>query len=87
LCRRFFCRECVTEHAGQVVCAECLRGVTGRAARRRARWRAGRLLGAGALGLLTAWLAFYAVGRLLLRLPSDFHEGTLWRSAPAEDEE
>ena len=86
-CGRFFCRECVTEHDEQVVCADCLRGLTHREERRRARWQAGRLLGAGAIGLLTAWVMFYAVGRLLLLLPTSFHEGTLWSSAPVEEEE
>lgn len=86
-CGRFFCRECVTEHGEQVVCAECLRGLTRRAERRRARWQTGRLLGAGAVGVLAAWLVFYAVGRVLLLLPTSFHEGTLWSGAPAEDGE
>lgn len=86
-CHRYFCRECVTEHAEQVVCADCLRRLTHRAEQRRARWQAGRLLGAGAFGVLAAWLVFYGIARMLLLLPTTFHEGTLWRQAPHEVEE
>ena len=74
-CGRFFCRECVTEHDGEVVCAVCLRGLSQGQTRRRARWQAGRLAVACAAGLIVTWLSFHAVGRLLLRLPETFHEG------------
>jgi hypothetical protein len=30
-------------------------------------------------GLFTVWLFFYLLGQGLLRLPSSFHEGTLWQ--------
>ena len=30
-------------------------------------------------GFVAATLCFYALGQVLLRTPSDFHEGTLWR--------
>ena len=74
-CGRFFCRECVTEHDGQVVCAVCLRGMSQGPRRRRAGRPAVRLAAAGALGLVVAWLSFHAVGRLLMLLPESFHEG------------
>jgi len=25
------------------------------------------------------WMIFYAIGSLLLSIPADFHEGTIWR--------
>ena len=80
-CRRFFCRECITEHSGRVICAGCLtRLVRPEApATRRLAWLTAPLT-AGA-GLLVAWLVFYAAGRALVRIPSEFHEGTLWRQA------
>ncbi len=79
-CRNFFCRECVTEHEDQIICAACL----GKLARvpllqRRgfaALIRAGQCL----VGLLAAWFFFYLLGESLLALPSSFHEGTLWKS-------
>ena len=37
------------------------------------------LVARAALALALLWLAFYAVGRTLLLIPSSFHEGSLWR--------
>jgi hypothetical protein len=31
------------------------------------------------VGLLLAWFFFYVLGENLLRLPSAFHEGTVWQ--------
>ncbi len=80
-CGRCFCRECVTEHEGEFVCAECL-------ATRRRDAGAGRRLFAAfrpaaglALGILLAWLFFALAGKLLLAIPASFHEGTLWDTA------
>jgi hypothetical protein len=67
-CRRFFCRECVTEHEGRILCAGCLRTT----ARRPVVEVAG--------GLLVAWIAFYSLGRVLAAMPDRFHQGTIWRS-------
>jgi hypothetical protein len=79
-CRRFFCRECVTEHEGQVICASCLARLGARVARRGAGLAALALAAPCAAGLLALWLAFYGLGHLLLRLPSTFHEGVLWKA-------
>jgi len=77
-CGRFFCRECVTEHAGRLVCAACLRRkVPDRLTQRR--WLVGLARALQfMLSLLTAWLLFFLIGKALLALPSAFHEGTLW---------
>lgn len=32
------------------------------------------------LGLLILWFAFYGMGRMLLAIPDDFHEATLWQT-------
>jgi len=80
ICRRYFCRECVTEHDDRVLCVECLKTIVGA--------RAGRLGGArrvlrGLLtvaGVLMAWLFFYAIGRTLLLIPSAVHDGSVWES-------
>ena len=79
-CRRFFCRECVTEHDDRMLCAGCLdrKADSGKNPK--------RLLGgavrvaAGLLGLFLLWLAFHYLGQALLWLPETFHEGTLWKS-------
>ena len=79
-CERFFCRECVTEHENRVVCSGCLSMLAGERSvtiqsfiQRGVRW----CLAMG--GFLLAWLFFYGLGRLLLTIPSSFHEGTFWK--------
>src|SRR5438132_254763 len=39
-CKRFFCRECVTEHEDRLICAACLKKLAKATARRRVRERA-----------------------------------------------
>jgi hypothetical protein len=86
-CGRHYCRECVAEHDGRMVCGACLRreqpsaGVRGRA------WLA--LLGGCAqtlAALFVAWLVFYGAGRLLLRIPDSLHEGAFWSNAWRDDD-
>src|SRR5690554_900434 len=81
-CRRFFCRECITEHEDRVICAECLRRVSAPAIAARQRVWLVRLFAALKLcaAMLLIWILFYIAGRLLLLIPASFHEGTLWSS-------
>jgi len=77
-CRRFFCRECITEHEGRVVCASCLTGEDeaeseGRRRPVLLRWA----FAVASFALL--WGCFLFAGRALLALPDSFHDGTLWR--------
>jgi hypothetical protein len=83
-CRRTFCRECVTEHEGRAVCAACLRRLASGRGRAASGLDAALLAARCLLGFAGLWLLFYAVGQGLLRLPSSFHEGTLWRLSPWE---
>jgi hypothetical protein len=80
-CGRFFCRECVTEHQDQVLCAACLRARTTPSFTRRAGFVLGLRVVQCLVGLLTGWLFFFLIGRLLVSMPDSFHEGTLWRSS------
>lgn len=75
-CRQFFCRECITEHDGRILCASCLRRQAVPAAGpRRSPLR--HLTPIAVLaGLLTAWLTFYLLGSVLLKTPAEWHEGT-----------
>jgi hypothetical protein len=69
-CRRFFCRECVIEHAGRMICSDCLTAIAAPREINRARtafWSAG-----AAGGFLVAWAIFYYAGMMLARVPSDF---------------
>jgi hypothetical protein len=75
-CRRYFCRECVTEHDDRVWCAACLAAHSKPALSRRLRLAGvGRLLLA-LIGLFALWSFFYLGGRILAALPGTFHEGT-----------
>ncbi|WP_138223125.1 rhomboid family protein [Nibricoccus aquaticus] len=80
-CGGFYCRECVVDHAGRLVCASCLTKAA-RAAepvkskRSFAGLRRGVTLVAAVLVL---WVIFYAVGSLLLSMPPELHEGTVWK--------
>lgn len=74
VCRRFYCRECVIEHEGRMICAACMAQASGTGRQTghvvNARWTA---LALG--GLLLAWLIFYYLGVYLARIPSDFFSG------------
>lgn len=78
-CRLYFCRECVSDHEGRVLCAACLRAHLPGTARRRTSVfsfiaRTAQLL----FGVFLAWLFFYGMARALLSIPSSFHEGEVW---------
>lgn len=78
-CKRTFCRECVTEYDDKVLCLTCLsRNRSGVKKTRRGR---SFILRAGSFfaGFFLLWFIFYAIGVLLLKIPSEVHEGTLWK--------
>ncbi len=85
-CRRFICRECVSEHDDRILCAECLKmelkpeAVKGRSL-------AGLVRAAElCAGLILLWVSFYMLGQLLFAIPSEIHEGTIWEAASPEGE-
>ncbi|MEW6306681.1 MAG: rhomboid family protein [Verrucomicrobiota bacterium] len=85
-CHQFFCRECITEHDDRVICAACLRKLV-KAETSRKHWlryvtRAAQLGG----GVLLCWVMFYGLGRILISIPADFHEGTVWETTDWERE-
>jgi len=71
-CKRFFCRECVTEHQGRMICVSCVTIQT--ATQPRSRLQPAWTIAALA-GILIAWLVFYYLGLTLSRIPSEFHVG------------
>jgi hypothetical protein len=77
-CHNTFCRECVTEHEGRVVCAACLKNALG--TRSESRHRLRRLLTAclPIAALLIAWWVFYGIGRILIMIPAPVHDGSAW---------
>ena len=78
-CRRFYCRECITEHDDRLLCADCVQKALA-APKARGHSLAGilRLLQLGG-ALIVAWLFFYFAGEILLSVDPAFHEGTLWK--------
>jgi len=80
-CGESFCRECVVEHEGRLLCTGCLAKELKQHPARRLRWAVWRrTFSLGAAGLV-AWLAFYWGGRVLLKIPPAFHDGTIWKSS------
>lgn len=73
VCLRYYCRECVTEHRGRMMCASCLAEI-GSSSTSAPGVRSVGLIFSGAGGLLLAWLIFYYLGVALARIPSDFFE-------------
>jgi hypothetical protein len=82
-CGRFFCRECISEHEGRVICAFCLKRLVTKPVRRRrltGAVRAAQVL----MGMLLLWSSFYLLGKVLLTIPSSFHD-TAFQQENSED--
>lgn len=75
-CSRTFCRECVTEHDDRVICASCLRSIGEQQQSTRRPLRLAALLLQSIAGFLIVWFFFFALGQLLLQMPSEFHDGS-----------
>ncbi|MCP4625118.1 MAG: rhomboid family protein [bacterium] len=79
-CARFFCRECITEHEDIVICAACLRNQVKPSGNSTDRFGGLLRLGHFFLGFLILYILFYYFAQILLAIPADFHEGTLWQT-------
>ncbi len=77
-CGHYFCRECVIEHDGKVMCARCLSSGAGSGKRSCLPALVGRVV-PPFFGVFILWLVFYYLGKALLLVPSSFHEGTFWK--------
>jgi len=78
-CGYCFCRECITEHDDRVVCAACLKKLARQPRNRRGAFARLFRLAQCALGVLIAWFFFFSIGEALLKVPTSFHEGTVWQ--------
>jgi hypothetical protein len=75
-CRRFFCRECVSEHKHRFLCAACLGAERTGNGERHGEGRFRVLFTRAfylAAALVMLWLAFLLTGKALLALPDEFH--------------
>ena len=79
-CGRFFCRECITEHDDKVLCASCLRKRLKPGGQRFHPYQWIFRLGHFSAGIVLLYVIFYYVAQILLALPADFHDGTLWQT-------
>ena len=61
------------EHQGRITCTSCLKEL---AAKPAGRGKPITVLFA-MLGFLLAWFVFYGLGRLLLLIPAQYHEGVI----------
>lgn len=72
-CRRSFCRECVTEHDGRLICASCIANIDSAGPRRTRRYA---WLGTAAslfVAVAFSWLFFYMLGRACLLVEPSRH--------------
>ena len=91
-CGRFYCRECVTEHEGRLLCERF--AARSQPTRARGAWKkpllaAGRVVSLTA-SVLLAWFFFHLLGRELVSLPDEFHAANLWKplgGTPDADDE
>lgn len=66
-CGKYFCRECVTIFEGRMMCAACVRSVSGQ---QRDATRTGLGVSGAALavaGLFSTWFVFYAAAWMILQ--------------------
>jgi len=85
-CSEHFCRECIGEYDGRMVCSTCLKRDAAKAAEPQHRRTQARLLSAvrlccgATLGFILLWSLIAVTGLLILRIPAEFHDGSIWTS-------
>ena len=89
-CRKFFCRECITEHDYQMICAGCLAALLeGKGDDETAQKRAG--ISGPVLtvvqvvsGVMLVWFVCFTIAELLRQLPPDLHSGSMFEDIMME---
>jgi len=73
-CTLFFCRECVTEHDGRLLCPACLaKGSASQSTKAGGITRRALEWTAPLAGLALAWILFYYAGWIVSRFPAQVH--------------
>lgn len=74
-CGGDFCRECINDHDGRMLCADCIRQVKAAVETPADTEQSGlRLAVYCALCVLGVWSLLYFAGRILLLVPMETHE-------------
>lgn len=84
-CRRFYCRECVTEHDDRLLCAACIKKLSQAPISQRSYLTHALRIAQVAFGVFLTVTFFYLLGRQLLAIPSTFHDGSVWRTDSASE--
>jgi hypothetical protein len=82
-CRRYFCRECISEHEDRMVCAQCLKRLMAKPMRRHSfavLMRMSQIV----IGIVLLWSTFYLLGRVLLTIPTPFHKSGMTHGASTD---
>lgn len=77
-CGNTFCRECITDLDGRMVCVACHREKTSIKDKPKRDWFLVTASLQAMLGVAILWFTTWAVGRILLNIPAEVHEGTIW---------
>ncbi len=86
-CGESFCRECVSEHDLRMFCAACLKRETSAVEKKASlRWKLPAAPIHLVVGLLILWFTAYLCGRILVSIPSSFHDGEIWPEVGANGE-
>lgn len=75
-CNHYFCRECVTEHRGKVLCKPCLSKKKEKSVKKKKLPLLIRSALAILVGLFLCYILFYSLGYTLSVIPDKFHQGT-----------
>lgn len=86
-CTQFFCRECITEHDDRIICSACLKKLTAKSEKKPRNLAPLARILAALVGFFLAWMFFFFVGRVLVNLPSSYHESAIWKASWWEEEE
>ena len=77
-CGQPFCRECVTELSGRMVCGSCYKEKTQAKVKPKRDFFIITSALQAALGIAALWFTAWLLGQTLLKTPSEFHEGAIW---------
>ena len=76
-CHRHFCRECITEHSGKLLCNNCLETSIVKQSKRRNWINALFALLGCFIGFLIALGCFYTVAKAISAIPQQYHRSYL----------